>query len=253
MRLLSGIVLSGGAAVGVVRAWRICRGVQRRRARTHEHAHLARMVGRRIPDLDAVVIDSEERVAYCIAGRERSVVITRGALAVLDPRQLAAVLAHERAHLGGRLLAGARCRPQCGSGTARGFPVPGRRHRDRASVRDVRRRRVGPRTGKAGPPRRFARLGWASGPGRYPRRRRWAHRPRRAAGQPASAARSSRRHRPARGRHRHCPCGAVDVHLDGLRRWAAPEVPGAGVAEGDPTRAATLSSSKPDIIPFNRL
>ncbi|KHJ71754.1 MULTISPECIES: M56 family metallopeptidase [Rhodococcus] len=102
MRLLSGIVLSGGAAVGVVRAWRICRGVQRRRARTHEHAHLARMVGRRIPDLDAVVIDSEERVAYCIAGRERSVVITRGALAVLDPRQLAAVLAHERAHLGGR-------------------------------------------------------------------------------------------------------------------------------------------------------
>ncbi len=102
MRLLSGTLVFAGTVVVVVGTWRICRGVQRRRARAHTHAHMARMVGRHFSDLDAVVIDSDERAAYCTAGRERSVVITRGALAVLDPRQLAAVLAHERAHLGGR-------------------------------------------------------------------------------------------------------------------------------------------------------
>ncbi|QQM55656.1 M56 family metallopeptidase [Rhodococcus pyridinivorans] len=102
MRLLFGTMLSAGTVVGAIGTWRICRGVRRRRARAHEHARLARMIGRRIPDLDAVVIDSDEPVAYCIAGRERSVVITRGTLSVLAPRQLAAVLAHERAHLDGR-------------------------------------------------------------------------------------------------------------------------------------------------------
>lgn len=102
MHLLSGTMVSTGMVVVVVGAWRIWRGLQRRRARAREHAWLARMVGRRLPDLDAVVIDSDEPAAYCTAGRERSVVITRGALSVLDPRQVAAVLAHERAHLDGR-------------------------------------------------------------------------------------------------------------------------------------------------------
>ena len=83
MRLLSGTMLSAGTVVGAIGTWRICRGVRRRRARAHEHARLARMIGRRIPALDAVVIDSDEPVAYCIAGRERSVVITRGTLSVL--------------------------------------------------------------------------------------------------------------------------------------------------------------------------
>lgn len=102
MRLLSGTIVFAGTVMVVVGTWRICRSVRRRRARAHAHARMAQMVGRRFSDLDAVVIDSDERAAYCTAGRERSVVITRGALAVLDPRQLAAVLAHERAHLGGR-------------------------------------------------------------------------------------------------------------------------------------------------------
>ena len=35
-------------------------------------------------------------------GRPATIVLTSGALAVLDPDQLAAVLAHERAHLAGR-------------------------------------------------------------------------------------------------------------------------------------------------------
>lgn len=101
MRLVSATMLSAGAIAVAVGTWRICRGVQRRRARAHEHARLARLVGRRLPGLDAVIVDSDGPVVYCVAGHERLVVITRGALSVLDPRQLAAVLAHERAHLEG--------------------------------------------------------------------------------------------------------------------------------------------------------
>ena len=40
--------------------------------------------------------------AYCVPGRPAAIVLTSAALAVLDPGQLTAVLAHERAHLAGR-------------------------------------------------------------------------------------------------------------------------------------------------------
>ena len=49
--------------------------------------------------------------AYCVAGRHPTVILTTGAVQALDPGQLDAVLAHERAHLAGRhhrLLAMAR-------------------------------------------------------------------------------------------------------------------------------------------------
>jgi Zn-dependent protease with chaperone function len=49
--------------------------------------------------------------AYCVAGRQPTVILTTGAVQALDPGQLDAVLAHERAHLAGhhhRLLALAR-------------------------------------------------------------------------------------------------------------------------------------------------
>jgi beta-lactamase regulating signal transducer with metallopeptidase domain len=46
-----------------------------------------------------VMLDDPRPAAYCVAGRPAAIVVTRGALAVLDPPQLSAVLAHERAHL----------------------------------------------------------------------------------------------------------------------------------------------------------
>jgi beta-lactamase regulating signal transducer with metallopeptidase domain len=49
-----------------------------------------------------VVLDAAQRAAYCVPGRPATIVVTSGALAVLDPAQLTAVLAHERAHLEGR-------------------------------------------------------------------------------------------------------------------------------------------------------
>ena len=56
-------------------------------------------------------MEHSEPVAYCVAGRHPTVILTTGALQALDPAQLDAVLAHERAHLAGhhhQLLALAR-------------------------------------------------------------------------------------------------------------------------------------------------
>jgi Zn-dependent protease with chaperone function len=49
-----------------------------------------------------VMLDDPRPAAYCVAGRPAAIVVTSGALAVLDPPQLRAVLAHESAHLAHR-------------------------------------------------------------------------------------------------------------------------------------------------------
>jgi Zn-dependent protease with chaperone function len=75
------------------------------------HAETARLVGRSEPSLGAVLVEHSEPVAYCVAGRHPTVILSTGALQALQPAQLSAVLAHERAHLAGRhhrLLALAR-------------------------------------------------------------------------------------------------------------------------------------------------
>lgn len=70
---------------------------------SHRHSATARVLGlQEVAAADAVVLDAPERVAYCVAGRPATIVVTRGALAALDDVQLGAVLAHERAHLAGR-------------------------------------------------------------------------------------------------------------------------------------------------------
>ncbi|MET7328198.1 M56 family metallopeptidase [Nonomuraea sp. NPDC005650] len=84
-------LLSCGAAV-------LARAGAERRA----HAAMLGLLGRRDRDLDAIVLDHDERLAYCLPGRRAQTVITTGALRSLTPEQVAAVLAHERAHLRGR-------------------------------------------------------------------------------------------------------------------------------------------------------
>jgi Zn-dependent protease with chaperone function len=75
------------------------------------HAQTARLAGHPEPALGAVVVEHAQPHAYCVAGRHPTVILTTGAVQALDPDQLDAVLAHERAHLDGRhhrLLALAR-------------------------------------------------------------------------------------------------------------------------------------------------
>jgi Zn-dependent protease with chaperone function len=63
------------------------------------HAQAARLLGVPEPALGAVLVEHPQPTAYCVAGRHPTVVLTTGAVQALDPGQLAAVLAHERAHL----------------------------------------------------------------------------------------------------------------------------------------------------------
>lgn len=128
--LALGLATIAAALTLAVLAWRYGRGVQRGQPRTREHAEIARMTCRRLPGAGqgpaavpgrgamlgpgvtpgpvaapgpgaAVVLDAAPRLAYCLPGLA-TIVLSSGALAVLDPAQLTAVLAHEQAHLAGR-------------------------------------------------------------------------------------------------------------------------------------------------------
>jgi Zn-dependent protease with chaperone function len=50
----------------------------------------------------ALVVDSPAAAAYCVPGLRSRIVVSAGTLALLDSAELAAVLAHERAHLRAR-------------------------------------------------------------------------------------------------------------------------------------------------------
>lgn len=73
----------------------------RLRALRAEHRDLVDVLG--LPDRDGlVVLQHPTPTAYCIPGRGARVVLTRGVLDALPEDQLAAVVAHERAHLAAR-------------------------------------------------------------------------------------------------------------------------------------------------------
>jgi beta-lactamase regulating signal transducer with metallopeptidase domain len=97
-----GLAAAAAALALAVLAWRYGRSVQRAQRRTRAHAEAARITGRWLPGGGAVVLDAARPAAYCVPGRPAAIVLTSAALDVLDPGQLTAVLAHERAHLAGR-------------------------------------------------------------------------------------------------------------------------------------------------------
>jgi hypothetical protein len=89
------------AATIVVRAvWCLAGAVARSRRERHKHAAFLAAAGRADHTLGAIVLDQDAPAAYCLPGGPAPVVST-GTLAVLEPGQLRAVLAHERAHLRG--------------------------------------------------------------------------------------------------------------------------------------------------------
>lgn len=77
--------------------------LHRARADTRRHADAAVLAARGTPrgPGGALVVDAKHRSVYCLPGRIRTIVFTRAALDVLDEAQVAAVMAHERAHLTG--------------------------------------------------------------------------------------------------------------------------------------------------------
>ena len=99
-----GIAAIFATLTATVLAWRYGRRLQRGRRQTRAHAEAARITGRPLPpdNPGMVVLDAPQRAAYCVPGRPDTIVVTSGALAVLDPAQLNAVIQHERAHLAAR-------------------------------------------------------------------------------------------------------------------------------------------------------
>jgi Zn-dependent protease with chaperone function len=104
VELALGLVTTLATLAVAAAAWRYGRGLRRARRQTRTHGEIARITGRpvAVTAAGAVVLDTPRRAAYCVPGRPATIVLTSGALAVLDAEQVSAVLAHERAHLSGR-------------------------------------------------------------------------------------------------------------------------------------------------------
>jgi len=107
---VAGVALVGaGLAVrAAVTAVRVVRAASARRDR---HRQMLTLVGRVCPELGATVVDHPQPAAYLVGGPDRRVVLTTGAIDALTREEIAAVLAHERAHAAGRhdlLLGGVR-------------------------------------------------------------------------------------------------------------------------------------------------
>jgi Zn-dependent protease with chaperone function len=96
----SGIALT----VGVLSRVACCAsaGLLRSASARRDHARKLAILARPAPALGVVVVTHENAAAYCLPGRTRRIVLTTAALDLLGPAELAAVLAHERAHLAGR-------------------------------------------------------------------------------------------------------------------------------------------------------
>lgn len=103
----------GGAAAGATGAavalailgrslWCIGAGLAGMARERSHHSRILDMVGHADHRRGVIVLDSDEAAVYCLPGRRRQTVVTTGALKALDDGQLAAVLAHEQAHLSER-------------------------------------------------------------------------------------------------------------------------------------------------------
>jgi Zn-dependent protease with chaperone function len=92
--VLAALLFSWLAGVLLSSAIRIERDLRRQRT-------MVDLLGR--AEADGVrVLDHPDPLAFCLPGPHPRIVITAGALAALRPDELAAVLAHERAHAAGR-------------------------------------------------------------------------------------------------------------------------------------------------------
>jgi Zn-dependent protease with chaperone function len=91
------------AAVAGLACWHLASRLVAERRGHRAHAAFLAAAGRSDPAMGAVIIDGDAPAAYCLpSGRRRVVVVSAGAVARITPRQMQAVLAHERAHLRGR-------------------------------------------------------------------------------------------------------------------------------------------------------
>jgi len=95
------------SAVLACAGWCVARELIAAAAARRAHRDLLLLTSRpfdpdRAGSADPVVVQHASLAAYCLPGRGGRIVLTSAALDALSPDELAAVLAHERAHLSGR-------------------------------------------------------------------------------------------------------------------------------------------------------
>jgi Zn-dependent protease with chaperone function len=109
MALRAGYAHPGGAAMAAAGAvlglavitrvtWCIAGTLTRAGLARRRHRRTLALTGRRDSRAGAVLVDHHQAAAWCLPGAGRPVMLTTAAAAALDDIQLAAVLAHERAH-----------------------------------------------------------------------------------------------------------------------------------------------------------
>jgi bla regulator protein blaR1 len=100
--LVAGLGLVLAAAVAARTAIAAVTHLYAVRRHALRHAQAVRLLGRPDPALGATLVEHAQPAAYCVAGPDPTVVVTTATLQALDRDQMAAVLAHERAHLAWR-------------------------------------------------------------------------------------------------------------------------------------------------------
>jgi Zn-dependent protease with chaperone function len=100
--LVAGFGLALAAAVAARTAVAAATHLHAVRRHALRHTQAVRLLGRPDPALGAMLVEHAQPAAYCVAGPDPTVVVTTATLQALDRDQMAAVLAHERAHLAWR-------------------------------------------------------------------------------------------------------------------------------------------------------
>lgn len=95
----SSLLLTAGVVRLAAAWWQVVAGAARHR---RAHRAMLRLADPAAGDRDLAVLAHPEPVAYVVAGRPARVVVSTSALETLSSAELAAVLAHERAHAAGR-------------------------------------------------------------------------------------------------------------------------------------------------------
>jgi len=100
LRVLS---LTAGIVLLMLLCWILLAAVSAVRRARHRQRALLGLLAHDDPKVPgALVVDHPAAAAYCVPGLRSAIVISVGALDLLDQAELAAVLAHERAHLRAR-------------------------------------------------------------------------------------------------------------------------------------------------------
>jgi beta-lactamase regulating signal transducer with metallopeptidase domain len=96
-------VLAASAALLALLVWVLVAAIAAVLVARHRHRALLRLLAHGDPKVPgALVVDHPAAAAYCVPGLRSQIVISAGTLDLLDQAELAAVLAHERAHLRAR-------------------------------------------------------------------------------------------------------------------------------------------------------